>query len=34
MGACWCCALKLQGMEDKLVCTDGPAFDLTTVEFK
>jgi hypothetical protein len=34
VGACWCCALKIQGMEDKLVCTDGPAFDLATVEFK
>jgi NAD(P)H-flavin reductase len=34
VGACWCCALKMHGIEDKLVCTDGPAFDLTTVDFK
>ncbi len=34
IGACWCCALKMQGMEDKLVCTEGPAFDLTMMDLK
>ncbi|NWF69205.1 MAG: hypothetical protein HXY40_08965 [Chloroflexi bacterium] len=34
VGACWCCAVTQKESGHKLICQDGPAFDLMTMDFK